>query len=131
MMQKGNIRGALMGLALAAAAGCGPGWDPERSRLSPADRAFVVAPEGVKPPLAIAVNTRVQIVADPGPESDQQRLVSVIDLGHPDAKQTLAIPRRCLFRYHLAQNDTRPDPDRARADASSKQSSWYPLTNSW
>jgi hypothetical protein len=144
-MRKGNRRQALTGLILLAVAGCGSSFDPERSRLDPGDLAFVVNPDMSRPsvtvpaysspdqrqPTSVAVDTRVQVLSDQGPESEKQRLVLVVEKGDPGPVRTLHIPRRFIHRYHLAQNDTLPKPDRVRKDSASEQSNWYPLSSSW
>jgi hypothetical protein len=136
----------LVGLALSAAVGCGSRWDPESSRLDPGDLAFVVNPEPGGPSVdvtayassderqstSVAVNARVQILSDHGPESEKQRLVLVVEKRDPaGSDRTLNIPRRFIHRYHLGHNDTLPKPDPSRKDRSAEQSHWYPLTDSW
>jgi hypothetical protein len=146
-MRKREVRRALAGLALAALAGCGSSWDPEQSRLDPGDLAFVVDPDrnpgavavpaygapDEHQPTSLAVNARVQVLSDQGPESEKQRLVLVVEKGEPGSERTLKIPRRFIHRYHLAESDTRPKPDPTRKAPApfSKQSSWYPLSGSW
>jgi hypothetical protein len=149
VVRKRDVRRALAGLILAVLvlAGCGSSWDPEQSRLDPGDLAFVVDP-GKNPasatvraygaaderqPTSVAVNARVQILSDQGPETEKQRLVLVVQKGEPGSERTLKIPRRFIHRYHLAESDTRPKPDPAhKAPAPfSEQSPWYPLSSSW
>jgi hypothetical protein len=145
MMRKGNARRALMGLILVALAGCGTSFDPEGSRLDPGDLAFVVDPDmnrqsvsvpaygapDERQPTSVAVNARVQVLLDRGPESEKQRLVLVVEKSDPGSERTLKIPRRFIHRYHLAQNDTLPKPDPAGKGSSSEESNWYPLSSSW
>jgi hypothetical protein len=82
-------------------------------------------------PTPVAVNARVQVLADQGPESEKQRLVLVVEKREPGSERKLNIPRRFIHRYHLAQTDALPKPDPSRKNRSSEQSSWYPLTDSW
>jgi hypothetical protein len=145
MMRKSDVRRAVAGLVLMTVAGCGSSWDPERSRLDPGDLAFVVNPDKSHPsatvpaygapderqPTSVAVNARVQVLSDTGPESEKQRLLLVLEKDDPGSERRLYIPRRFIHRYHLAENDRNPKPDPARKDPSSQHSSWHPLSSSW
>jgi hypothetical protein len=147
MIRKRDVRRALAGLPLAVLVGCSSSWDPERSRLDPGDLAFVVDPDknlasvtvpaygapDERQPTSVAVNARVQVLSDQGPESEKQRLVRVVEKGAAGSERTLKIPRRFIHRYHLAEGDTRPNPVAARKAPApfSEQSSWYPLSSSW
>jgi hypothetical protein len=146
MLRKRSVGRVVVGLALLAAAGCGSSWNPESSRLDPGDLAFVVNPEAggrsdtvpayassdQRQATSVALNARVQILEDQGPESEKQRLVLVVEKRDPaGSERTLNIPRRFIHRYHLARNDALPKPDPSRKGRSAEQSNWYPLTDSW
>jgi hypothetical protein len=147
MRRKGDARRALLGLIVVAAAvaGCGSDWDPESSRLDPGDLAFVVNPDTSRPsvtvpsyndpekrqPISVAVNARVLVLSDTGPESEKQRLLLVLEKGDPGSERRLYIPRRFIHRYHLARNDKIPKNNPASKAPSSEKSNWRPLMRPW
>ena len=110
-------------LVLKALAGCGSGWDPERSKLDDGDVATLSAPpaDGRTPgtvpvdwdvdeggATSIAAETLVRVLEDAGPEGDKRRRVRIQVVKGPEQGRKGTVPRLHLFRIKLANPDPAP-----------------------